>query len=247
MLYIKKTQPSQELTNWISTKKSEGEIHPHYESLQTQNSAVSSYDAYQSLRTQLFNEQKGICCYCMKKITIENSNIEHFLPQSIFPENEVDYYNLYLACRYSHGKAKPKQHCDIAKGNELISKYIGYIHHDSGRSITTKCEDFIQYTSDGYILPKKQNYLSQVKFYQNYSSLTPQEKELLGTIEILNLNCESLVNERNKFISEFKSTVVSNINDKASALRKIQFYQSKSTQFTGVALYFLNEHLKNLP
>ncbi len=242
MLYIKKTQPSQALINWIFTKKNDGDIHPHYENLQTQNATVSSYTAYQSLRQQLFDEQNGLCCYCMKKITVSNSNIEHFLPQSVFPENEVDYYNLYLACRYSHGKSKTQQHCDIAKGNDLISKYIGYFHHDSGKNTTKKCEDLIQYNEDGYVLPNKAGFRTLRKFYENYSSLTPQEKELLGTLEVLNLNCDSLVNERMKFITEFKQKI-----DPSKIQNMIRFYETQSVGFAGVALYFLNERLKQIP
>lgn len=241
MLYIKKTQPSQELTNWIFAKKNDGEIHPHYDSLQTQNATVASYKAYQSLRQQLFDEQKGICCYCMKRITVDNSNIEHFLPQSVFPENEVDYYNLYLACRYSLGKAKTKQHCDTAKGNDLISKHIGYFHHDSGKNITTKCEDLIQYNEEGYILPNKTGFKTLRKFYENYSTLTAQEKELLGTLEVLNLNCDSLVNERMKFIAEFKQKI-----EPSKIQNMIKFYETQYVNFAGVALYFLREHLKKI-
>jgi uncharacterized protein (TIGR02646 family) len=241
MLYIKKTQPSQELTNWIFAKKNDGDIHPHYDSLQTQNATVASYKAYQSLRQQLFDEQKGICCYCMKKITVDNSNIEHFLPQSIFPENEVDYYNLYLACRYSLGKVKAKQHCDTAKGNDLISKQIGYFHYDSSRNITTKCEDLLQYNEEGYILPNKTGFKTLRKFYENYSTLTAQEKELLGTLEVLNLNCESLLIERAKFITEFKKQI-----NPSKIQNMITFYETKSVSFAGVALYFLKERLKQL-
>lgn len=240
MLYIKKTQPSHDLLNWISEKKREGTLHPQYSTLQTQNASVPSYIAYTSLREQLFEEQNGLCCYCMKKITAGNSNIEHFLPQSIFPENEVDYYNLYLACRHSHGFAKGKQHCDIAKGNALISKYIGHNHVVDNK----KCQDFFQYTHDGYILPNKTGFVTLQKFYQDYSSLTLQEKELLGTIEILNLNCESLVNERSKFIN----TEILKINqaDVVRLEKMIHFYESNPIAFAGVALYFLKQRLKQL-
>lgn len=246
MLYIQKTQPSQDLLNWINAEKAKGVLHPQYSNLQSKNPQVSTFQAYDSLRKQLYDEQNGVCCYCMKIITPDNSNIEHFLPQSIFAENEVDYYNLYLACRYSHKSPKEKQHCDIAKGNSLIGKYIGYLHTERG--ITTKCEDLIQYTEDGYILPNKTGFKTLIKFYQNYSSLTAQEKELLGTIEILNLNYKGLVNERENFIKdEFKIKVIKSITDISRINTMISFYQTKSTKFAGVALYFLNERMKQLP
>ena len=247
MLYIQKTQPSPELIDFIVAEKrkflSENKIdkHPSYVTLQ------SDIKSYKPLRKQLYKEQRGLCCYCMKKITVENSSIEHFLPESIFPENETDYFNLYLACRYSEGLKGGKQYCDKSKGNKLIGKYIGYLHNDSGKNVITKCEDLIQYTPDGYILPKKQDYISQIKFYQNYSLLTPQEKELLGTIEVLNLNCESLVNDRVKFITDFRNTILPKIQDKTSLTKKLDFYKQESTPFAGVALYFLNERLKQIP
>lgn len=245
MQYIQKTQPSQYLLNWINEEKARGVLHPQYSNLQTQNPKVSSFQAYDLLRKQLHKEQKGVCCYCMKIITTHNSNIEHFLPQSIFSENEVDYYNLYLACRYSHNSPKEKQHCDIAKGNSLIAKYIGYLHTERGT--TTKCEDLIQYTEDGYILPNKSGFKTLIKFYQNYSSLTAQEKELLGTIEILNLNCKGLVNDREKFITEeFSLKKIETVSDKNRILKMIAFYEDESTKFAGVAIYFLQKRLATI-
>lgn len=241
MLYIKKTQPSQELIDWLNVEKESGRLYPHYNSLQTSNSTVSSFKVYQSLRKQLYDEQRGLCCYCMKRVTTDNSNVEHFLPQSIFPENEVDYYNLYLACRYSHGYNKERQHCDIAKGNELISKYIGYHHVAENR----KCQDLFRYTEDGYILPNKNDFKTLLKFYQNYASLTSQEKELLATISVLNLNCDSLVNDRVKFITDTKPKIDS-ITDTERLNKMILFYETEPIAFAGVALYFLKERLKTL-
>lgn len=242
MLFIQKTQPSQDLSNWIIDQKSSGISLPKYSNLQTKNSNAGSFLAYDSLRKQLYKEQNGLCCYCMKKITPDNSNIEHFLPQSAFPEHEVDYYNLYLACRYSHGFSREKQHCDIAKENQLISKFIGYNHAVENR----KCQDFFQYTDDGYILPKKSGYATLQKFHQNYVSLTAQEKELLGTIEVLNLNCESLLNDRMKFIKDLKELVIPQLSDIPSVNKKVLFYETESTKFAGVALYFLRERLNKL-
>jgi uncharacterized protein (TIGR02646 family) len=243
MLYIKKTQPSQELIDWLNIEKESGRLYPHYNSLQTSNSTASSFKAYQSLRKQLHDEQRGLCCYCMKRVTTDNSNVEHFLPQSIFPENEVDYYNLYLACRYSHGKREEEQYCDIAKGNKLIGKYIGYVHTEKG--VVTKCEDLLQYTEDGYVLPNKTGFKTLQKFHQSYASLTSQEKELLATIAVLNLNCNSLVNDRVKFIADTKAKIDS-ITDAERLNKMILFYKTEPIAFAGVALYFLQERLKTL-
>lgn len=238
MLYIKKTQPPQALQDWIDDRKNAGQA-LEYSSLD-KNTA-------RELRNQLYEEQKGLCCYCMKTITKDNSNIEHFLPQSIFKENEVDYYNLYLACRYSKGISKEQQHCDIAKGNDLIAKYIGYLHQDNQGNIKL-CQDFIQYTEDGYILPKKEGFKTLNKFYKQYQELNAQEKELLGTIEVLNLNCESLVNERNKFINETPNIrgTVNNISDIDGLQISLENYKNGKQKFKGVAIFFIQKRIKEL-
>lgn len=241
MLFIKKTHPKPSLTDWI---KKSGRDFPAYESLQTANPKVDSYQAYTELRKQLYEEQRGLCCYCMQRITKDNSNIEHFLPQSIFKENEVDYYNLYLACRYSCGLSKDKQHCDIAKGDALISKYIGYFNPRTGK----KCQDFFQYTDDGYILPDKSGFKTITKFYKEYESLTAQEKELSGTIAILNLNSASLVDAREKFINEepgIKSRI-EGISDIIVLQKMLDFYETSETKFAGVAVYFIKKRIEML-
>ena len=42
----------------------------------------------------------------MKIITMNNSTIEHFLPESLYKEEVANYYNLFLSCNYSKGKPK---------------------------------------------------------------------------------------------------------------------------------------------
>ncbi len=248
MLFIQKTQPSQELIDFVIAERAkfqaEGNVdkYPSYLTLQSDKS-------YKSLREQLYKEQRGLCCYCMQKIALNNSTIEHFLPQSIFSENEVDYFNLYLACLHSKGKSKTNYHCDIIKGNNLISKFIGYSHHNQYTGKVIKCEDLIQYTEGGFILPNKAGFKTIDKFYRNYSSLTSQEKELLSTIDGLNLNCPSLVNEREKFIkteTKFKPFIDS-ISDVSTLKKILGNYEKQTIAFAGVAIYFLKERLKQLP
>jgi len=180
----------------------------------------------------------------MQRITKDNSNIEHFLPQSIFKENEVDYYNLYLACRYSHGWSKKKQHCDIAKADYLIGKFIGYFNPQTGK----KCQVFFQYTDDGYILPNKAGFKTIRMFYKEYKSLTAQEKELLGTIEILNLNCDSLVDAREKFIKEEPAikSIIEEISDIQKLAEMQNFYGTPERKFAGVAIYFIKKRIEVL-
>ena len=142
MLMIKKTFPPQNLINFNSPRRTIS-ANPTYQELGA-NTAL-----FQEIKNHLKNEQRGLCCYCMQIVTADNCNVEHFLSQSMFPEYQTDYYNLYLACRYSHGKAKENQYCDIRKGNELIAKLLGF-HLANGKL----CQDLFQYDEvDGSVLP----------------------------------------------------------------------------------------------
>ena len=138
MLFIPKTFPPQNLIEFNHQRRTTV-ANPTYQEL----GAGENAQIFESLKTILIGEQKGLCCYCMQRITTTNCNVEHFFSQSLFPEYQTDYYNLYLACRYSHGKSSAEQHCDIRKGNEQIAKMMSYKCKIVNNNY--KCEDFFRY------------------------------------------------------------------------------------------------------
>lgn len=242
MLFIRKTHPPTDLLDFINNERGRGVFNPAYSDLQTDNPINPYYRAYAQLRQQLYAEQRGLCCYCMKVISVRNSNIEHFLPLSVFPEGEVDYYNLYLACRYSQGLPKDRQHCDIRKANALIGKFIGY-----GSPTTSRCEDLIKYTPDGYILPANTRFKSLEDVQKNYLSLAPIDKAILVAIEILNLNTRELRKEREIFIDGLIREIMKSATNitRLEAMRR-EYEEDFSMKFAGVALYFIKQRLRTL-
>ena len=50
------------------------------------------------LRHALFTEQKGICCYCCSRLKETESHNEHFRPQSRYPQESLDYGNIFCSC-----------------------------------------------------------------------------------------------------------------------------------------------------
>lgn len=60
-------------------------------------------DRRRRLKQQLIREQGEICCYCMKRIGMENSHIEHFWPKSYFKSKDMDYNNLFASCNGTGG------------------------------------------------------------------------------------------------------------------------------------------------
>lgn len=241
MLYIPKTQPPQILVDFIETEKIR--ISGNYEEAER----LDKYALFggliasqkNTLRLHLYNEQRGLCCYCMKafeKDNLSETKIEHFLPESGFSENQVDYFNLYLACSDN----QPEQTCDSYKGSHFIPKFIGYFN----RTTNQKCEDFFQYNQYGEILPKGSLKVFK-KFREKYETLSLSEKSALITIEILNLNVNTLIKARKELIESLEKQL-----DKATkeTLKKAKSYYESTFErkFAGVALYFINERLKRL-
>lgn len=72
-----------------------------------------------SVRFALLQEQGGVCCYCGRAITLDDSHIEHFRPQKIYPKRALDFDNLHFSCIKDQPKtAIYPPHCGHAKGNQ---------------------------------------------------------------------------------------------------------------------------------
>lgn len=252
MIFINKTEETpQSLLNFISTQKANNEPLT-YENLKRDKN-IKSFD------DTLFEEQKGLCCYCMQLLS-EHSykrTREHFLPQSYFKLDEVNYYNLYLSCSdkdrdltNNHSKATNTGHCDHsgkAKGDRLISKYIAH----------PNCESFFHYSFKGEILPRKINFVEWRNWTQKINlgytlelfERNPETAEILAVIYILNLNERELVLKRKGIIDTILKKLPT-LTTKQLCEKEIEEYKSFTHEgpkpFAGVALYFLNEHLKKL-
>jgi len=186
----------------------------------------ASYEDYRErddLRESLLEEQGYICCYCMQRINKENLKIEHWKPQSKYPELQLIYHNLLAACDGNEGSSPKFQHCDTHKGDDEITLNPA----DSKKN----CEQYIKYSSDGRI----------------YSDDTIINYELNET---LNLNTQTLVSNRNK---AFKAIIqeLTNIRGKKAAwsiydvYKKIQAYETKENgkykPYCKMIVYFLKK------
>jgi uncharacterized protein (TIGR02646 family) len=133
MKYVKKSHSPAELEQWKTTGNDDWQ--PSYGGLNKEIKEV--------LHKSLLAEQGYVCCYCGGEVTIEDSHIEHFYPQSEREELQLDYSNLHASCIKSP-KARTPIHCGHKKGNAF----------DVGRMISpqeTGCEQRFFYTLDGNI------------------------------------------------------------------------------------------------
>lgn len=64
------------------------------------------------LRNELLEEQGYLCCYCMKRIDMNNSHLEHFWPKSRFKNLDMDYQNMLASCE---GETTGGDHCGHKK------------------------------------------------------------------------------------------------------------------------------------
>jgi uncharacterized protein (TIGR02646 family) len=93
------------------------------------------------IRSCLLEDQRNICCYCMRRIGIDSMKVEHYRPQSQHPGDALAWKNLLAACFGNEGKPRPQQTCDTRKQNARLSV-------DPLREMTLKD---MRYLSDGSI------------------------------------------------------------------------------------------------
>jgi uncharacterized protein (TIGR02646 family) len=76
----------------------------------TRRDGIASQVNYQKYQNELCEDFHHICGYCGKKeiITTKGFEIDHFVPETIAPERETDYYNLVYSCFTCNRKKSKK-------------------------------------------------------------------------------------------------------------------------------------------
>jgi len=179
------------------------------------------------LRNALFDEQQGLCCYCMNSIVSSEigMKIEHWRSQKKYPDEQLRYANLLGACRGNDDRPKQFQHCDTRKGDADLSYNPANAVH--------AIESRVFYEFDGRI--------------RSHEEAFDQELN-----DVLNLNIEELVSGRRLAI-EFaknwykkKKQKIQGPVPKSQIQRKIQESQpSHGTlrPFIHVAVWWLQRKL----
>lgn len=173
------------------------------------------------LRKQLLEEQGYICCYCMGRIEERTSKIEHFKPQSKFRNLQINYTNLFIACKGGEGMFT--QYCDTAKGNKKLET----IHFFS------KMEESIKYCKNGTISSKESS--------QTHKSALTNEIN-----SILNLNTKILIDNRKQTYNDFKKREKWS---KSHLEKAISHYQTKHNgkyePYAEMMVYLLSKKLQS--
>ncbi len=186
----------------------------------------ADYDNYaekDDLRRALVEEQRGLCCYCMRRIRpdSEHMKIEHWRSQEDHPEEALKFHNNLLgACLGGQGQPHKEQHCDTRKGWSSLSRNPAEPAH--------RIEDVIRYLPDGTI-----------------SSTDAALDEELD--QVLNLNMPILINNRKAALDAFKITLRNPDFRPRGLQHQIALWSgaqpAQLEEYAGVIVYWLRKRL----
>ena len=180
-------------------------------------------DVKEKLKEYLINEQGHLCAYCMSRITNQTSTIEHYIPRKgQFGKSSLslDYRNLLAVCNNVRNGRGGDRHCDVSKGDKLIS--------------VNPCREtdinYIRYNSNGEILSDKGEFNADFNV-------------------ILNLNNSTLMNNRKAALSAALITMTKMNMGRWSkdylqkCLNKFE-NQDIKTEYVGIIIFELNKRLQ---
>lgn len=123
---------------------------------QTPHCDYGNYEGKDELRQTLVAEQRGLCCYCMRRIHNgpTTMKVEHWQCQAHYPAKQLNYRNLLGACLGGDGQPRQFQHCDTRKADrDLQWNPADPTHH---------VETHFRYEVDGTILADDVDFNSQL-------------------------------------------------------------------------------------
>ena len=101
------------------------------------------------VKESLMKEQGYICCYCERRLTDDDSHIEHFNPQSNKDVDPLDYSNMLCSCQNQLEQGEPR-HCGILKDNWFDDRCLV-------SPLEPGCERHFAYLVNGKILPARES------------------------------------------------------------------------------------------
>lgn len=209
MLTIRKESEPKELTEHRSRAGS------NYDNLPTSGG--------KAVRKQLLREQGHLCAYCMARIVLEETKIEHWRCQDKYPGEDLNYGNMLGVCKGNEGQPEKDQTCDTRKKNHDLQYNPANGAHDA--------ESRIRYLRNGKIESDHHDF-----------------NEQLGSA--LNLNHSRLMDNRKAVWDAVHEWLESKPGTRNSGeIRKLldgwknRDRDGKLRPYCGVAIYYLNKRL----
>lgn len=187
------------------------------------------------IKLQLLKEQGFLCCYTLNEISLDTCKIVHFHPRKYFPEQSLDYANMFLAYDYPDKVPITQQVGEQTKANTLMPNYL----------IDPRCSDYFRYNTLGEIVPNgDNNYRTVRKCRDNFRKLEPEQQLVFSTIELLNLNANWLKEQRKaihlQILKNFRRASRGQI-DKTIELFSKKDKTGRYKRYCEVVIYYLKE------
>jgi len=181
----------------------------------------ANYQGKPALRAALIAEQRGLCCYCMSRISADSQKmkIEHWQCQASFPDQQLVYGNLLGACKGGEGGGSGQQHCDTLKGKQPLR----WNPANPAHSIESRVA------------------------YRNNGEIRSNDDEFDGELEtVLNLNISLLRNSRKSVLDVVLQWWQKTSPSPAKVQARIAKYDNGNDElvpFSSVAVWFLKRKL----
>ena len=215
MKKVNKSLPPKELTAFsqVNSQASWANFRDH-----------NSGNSYQQTREKLLVDQGGLCAYCEKevdKLPAHLQRIEHFHPKSDSSDPSknwhLDWHNMLAVCTggSQSTEADHKQHplpnnlsCDAYKEHCISTKRLdedcdGYLLNPIELNSTLCFFDFDKAT--GELVPNTD--ICQSVFFSGKNEYTDFFELLTKTVELLNLNCQRLRDDRLKVLKLYNQEI----------------------------------------
>lgn len=215
---------------------------PPHSLVEFQQREGASYDSVDfpktDVRHALLQEQGGLCAYCMARITEDNVQIEHWVPQKgehyvgIHTQEEcdrlaIDYRNMLGVCSGGEGQAYQYTTCDEHRKNLRIR-----------------------------IDPRQQWMVDSLQ-YRRDGTITSTDKDLTYDISVtLNLNETTLIANRHSAWEACKEAMrrqhKTGTWTKAMIRKQIARYEGRDEKgnrlpYAGIVLFWLKKYLQRAP
>lgn len=164
------------------------------------------------------------------------SHNEHLVPENGPFEDfgkQMDYNNLFACCIDSRDlkkKERSKRHCGESKEDRPIR---GFITEEN-------CRNFFRYNILGEIIPNG-DFDCWKDYVSHKNELTKDVKDAFEAIEILNLNCHFLVEDRKGDLDKMLRTITNLPKEKVD--QKIQEFGNAGVypRYIDMLLYFMGK------
>lgn len=185
------------------------------------HSDYNNYARKDELRAALVGEQKGLCCYCTRRIRAGSTEmkIEHWQSQTTYPQQQLNYGNLLGACLGGEGKSPSEQHCDTRKINQDLNWNTANHAH--------VIESRLRYLADGTV--KSTDDVFNTQLY-----------------DVLELNLNYLKNSRKAVLDSVLNWWRSTPNARQKVQQQIDHRVNNAGEhqpFSPVAVWFLRQKL----